>query len=255
VSGSAGDGLLVPTGSLVHRLPAQVKIVALLLFVLAVVSTPAAVFWAFGLYAVLLLGCVLLAKLPAATVLRRLAVETPFIVFALLLPFVATGPQVDVLGVSLSSAGVLGAWNVLAKGTLGVIAAIILSASTGPRDLLAGLERLRLPSTLIAILSFMVRYLSVVSDDLHRMRIARESRGYAGGRAGHLKAVAGGVGALFVRSFERGERVHLAMQSRGYTGRMPLLSVGGADRREWLTGLTVSLAAIAVAVAARVVGL
>ncbi len=255
MSGSAGDGLLVPTGSLVHRLPAQVKIVALLLFVLAVVSTPAAIFWAFGLYAVLIVGCVVLAQLPAATVLRRLAVETPFIVFALLLPFVATGPRVDVLGLSLSSSGVLGAWNVLAKGTLGVIAAIVLSASTGPRDLLAGLERLRLPSTLVAILSFMVRYLSVVSDDLHRMRIARESRGYAGGRVGHLRAVAGGVGALFVRSFERGERVHLAMQSRGYNGRLPLLSVGGADRSQWLTGLTVSLAAIAVAVTARVVGL
>ena len=29
------------------------------------------------------------------------------------------------------------------------------------------------------------------------------------------------AGALFIRSFERGERVHLAMLSRGYTGRMP----------------------------------
>jgi len=108
---------------------------------------------------------------------------------------------------------------VLAKGTLGVVAAIVLSATTAPRDLLAGLERLRLPATLVAILSFMVRYLSVVSDDLQRMRIARESRGYSGSRVGQLTAVAGGVVALFVRSFERGERVHLAMRSRGYTGR------------------------------------
>ncbi|ADB32625.1 cobalt ABC transporter, inner membrane subunit CbiQ [Kribbella flavida DSM 17836] len=255
MSAAAGDGLLVLTGSRIHRLPAQVKIVALLLFVLAVVSTPAAVFWAFALYAVLLAGCVAIAKLPLTTVLRRLAVETPFIVFALLLPFVATGPSVEVLGVSLSQSGVLGAWNVLAKGTLGVLAAIVLSATTSPRDLLAGLERLRLPPTLVAILSFMVRYLGVVSDDLHRMRIARESRGYAGGRAGQLTAVAGGVGALFVRSFERGERVHLAMQSRGYTGRMPQLAVGGAGRAQWLEGLAMSLAAVAVAVAARVVGL
>jgi cobalt/nickel transport system permease protein len=112
-----------------------------------------------------------------------------------------------------------------------------------------------LPSTLVAILSFMVRYLSVVSDDLHRMRIARESRGYTGGRAGHLKAVAGGVGALFVRSFERGERVHLAMRSRGYTGRMPLLSASGATSAQWFQGLAISLTAVAVAVAVRVVGL
>jgi len=223
--------------------------------VLAVVSTPAAIFWAFGLYAAMLVAAVVVAKLPAPVVSRRLAVETPFIVFALLLPFVATGPRIDVLGLHLSQSGVLGAWNVLAKGTLGVIAAILLSATTAPRDLLAGLERLRLPATLVAILSFMVRYLSVVSDDLHRMRVARESRGYTGGRAGHLKAVAGGVGALFVRSFERGERVHLAMRSRGYTGRMPLLSVEGATRSQWLEGLTISLAAVAIAVAARVVAL
>jgi cobalt/nickel transport system permease protein len=255
VSGSAGDGLLVAVDSRIHRLPAQVKIVALFVFVLAVVSTPAGVFWAFALYAALLAGAVALAKLPVTTVIRRLAVETPFIVFALVLPFVATGPQVDVLGVSVSESGVLGSWNVLAKGTLGVIAAIVLSASTAPRDLLAGLERLRLPSTLVAILSFMVRYLSVVSDDLHRMRIARESRGYAGGRIGHLKAVAGGVGALFVRSFERGERVHLAMQSRGYTGRMPQLAVSGAARNQWAEGLAISLLAVLIAVAARVAGL
>jgi cobalt/nickel transport system permease protein len=251
----SGDGLLVAVDSPVHRIPAQVKLVALFVFVLAVVATPAATFWAFGLYAVMLLAAVVVAKLPVPVVSRRLAVETPFIVFALLLPFVATGPRIEVLGLQLSQSGVLGAWNVLAKGTLGVIAAILLSATTAPRDLLAGLERLRLPATLVAILSFMVRYLSVVSDDLRRMRVARESRGYTGGRAGHLKAVAGGVGALFVRSFERGERVHLAMRSRGYTGRMPLLSVQGATGTQWLEGLTISLAAVAIAVAARVVAL
>ncbi|GAA3115750.1 cobalt/nickel transport system permease protein [Kribbella aluminosa] len=251
----SGDGLLVAVDSPVHRIPAQVKLVALFVFVLAVVSTPAAIFWAFGVYAGLLAGALVTAKLPAAVVLRRLAVETPFIVFALLLPFVATGPRIDVLGLQLSASGVFGAWNVLAKGTLGVIAAILLSATTAPRDLLAGLERLRLPATLVAILTFMVRYLSVVSDDLHRMRVARESRGYAGGRAGHLKAVAGGVGALFVRSFERGERVHLAMRSRGYSGRMPLLSAQGASSAQWVEGLAISLLAVAIAVAARVVTL
>jgi cobalt/nickel transport system permease protein len=251
VSGSAGDGLLVAVDSRVHRLPAQVKIVALFVFVLAVVSTPSSAFWAFALYAALLVGAVVLARLPGATVMRRLAVETPFLVFALLLPFVATGPRVDVLGLSVSESGVLGSWNVLAKGTLGVLAAIVLSASTAPRELLAGLERLRLPSTLVAIFSFMVRYLSVVSGDLQRMRIARESRGYMGGRAGHLKAVAAGAGALFVRSFERGERVHLAMQARGYTGTMPVLSRTGATRAQWLEGLALSLAAVVIAILAR----
>jgi cobalt/nickel transport system permease protein len=252
--GHAGDGLLVPVDSPVHRLPAQVKLVSLVCFVICVVSTPAHVFWAFGLYAALAATGVVLAHVPAATVLRRLVVETPFLVFAILLPFVAGGPRTDVLGVSLSESGVLGAWNVLAKGTLGVVAAIVLSATTSPRDLLTGLERLRLPRTLVAILSFMVRYLSVVSGDLQRMRIARESRGYAGGGAGHLKAVAAGAGSLFVRSYERGERIHLAMLARGYSGTMPALSARPARRDEWLRGLSAPALALVIAVAAWVVG-
>jgi cobalt/nickel transport system permease protein len=253
-AGHPADGLLVPVDSPVHRLPAHVKIVSLVCFVICVVSTPSRVFWAFGVYAALVVTGVVLATLPAATVLRRLAVETPFLVFALLLPFVARGPQTDVLGVSLSDAGVLGAWNLLAKGTLGVVAAIILSATTAPRELLTGLERLRLPRTLVAILSFMVRYVSVVSGDLQRMRVARESRGYAGGGAGHLKAVAAGAGSLFVRSYERGERIHLAMVARGYSGAMPALSTRAARRDEWLRGLVAPALALGVAVAARVVG-
>ena len=142
--------------------------------------------------------------------------------FALLLPFVARGERVDVLGVSLSSRACSAAWNMLAKGTLGVVAAILLSATTGRATLLAGLERLRLPSRLVAILAFMLRYVEVVPDELRRMRIARESRGYTarsvrqlGGRRGRRPAHCSSA------SYERGERVHLAMLARGYTGAMP----------------------------------
>ncbi len=52
-----------------------------------------------------------------------------------------------------------------------------------------------------------------------------------------MGATARGVGSLFVRSYERGERVHLAMLSRGWTGRMPPLSQQRTSRRVWLTGL------------------
>jgi cobalt/nickel transport system permease protein len=254
MTGSAGDGLYVAVDSAVHRIPAQVKLVALLGFVISVVSTPSHAFWAFGVYAGLAAGLVVLAKLPGTTVLRRMAVETPFVVFALLLPFLASGPRVDVLEMSLSESGVLGAWNVLVKGTIGVVAAIVLSASTTPRDLLTGLERLRLPRTLVAILSFMIRYVSVVSGDLQRMRVARESRAYDGGDFGHLRAVAAGAGALFVRSYERGERVHLAMLARGYTGTMPLMARRRATPAEWARGLGLVAVAVLVAVLARVVG-
>lgn len=244
------DGLYVATGSPIHRLPAHVKLVVLVVFVIAVVATPVRVLWAFGAHALIAVACVTVARIPARTVARRMTVETPFIVFAVLLPFVATGDQVDVFGVDLSESGLLGAWGILAKATLGVLAAIVLAASTTPRELLAGLDRLRLPTALVAILSFMIRYVAVVSEDLRRMRIARESRGYRGGKAGQLVAVASGAGTLFVRSYERGERVALAMRSRGYTGTFPRLDTTMASARQWWA-LSVSVAAVVVAVIAR----
>ncbi|WP_409484503.1 cobalt ECF transporter T component CbiQ [Arsenicicoccus dermatophilus] len=242
--GAPEEGLVIPGDSLVHRLPAQVKVVALVALTMVVVTTPAGGWPVLAADALLLAGVVALARLPWGHVLRRLLVEAPFVVFALVTPFVATGPRVAVLGLSLSRPGLLAGGTLLAKATLGVLAAVILASTTSPREIVAGLDRLRLPATFVAILSFMVRYLAVVSADLHRMRVARESRGCAGGRAGHLVAVAGGAGALFVRSYERGERVHQAMLARGYTGRLPSASSArAATAGEWLHGLALPAAA------------
>ena len=91
-------------------------------------------------------------------------------------------------------------------------------------ELLQGLERLRMPKPIVAITSFMVRYGDVVTDDMRRMRIARESRGYDPRWFWQAKAVATSAGALFIRSYERGERVYVAMLSRGYDGSMPALA-------------------------------
>jgi cobalt/nickel transport system permease protein len=233
--------------SVVHRLPAHVKLVSLLAFVLIVVATPARQYWAFGVYAGLLAAVAVVAGIPGRFVLRRMVVEIPFLVFALLLPVVSTGERVDVFSVSLSEAGLLSAWSLLAKGTLGVVASILLAATTDARDLLVGLQRLRLPAPMVEIASFMVRYLDVVAGEMHRMRVARESRAFEARHLGHLRVVAQGAGALFVRTYERGERVHLAMLSRGYSGTMPVADRSPAGVAAWALGCLLPAAAIAIA--------
>ena len=79
------------------------------------------------------------------------------------------------------------------------------------------------------IATFMLRYLDVLAAEGRRMRIAQRSRGYDPRFLWQIKGFASGVGALFLRAFERGERVYLAMVSRGYEGRIPL-SLAGARR-------------------------
>jgi cobalt/nickel transport system permease protein len=205
----------------IHRVPAHLKVLALVGFVLVVVATPKGWWPAYAAYLAVIVGVVAISKVPPTYLLKRMVVEVPFVVFALLLPFVAQGPRTDVLGLSLSESGLESAGALLAKGTLGVLASLTLAATTEPQALLAGLERLHLPQLLVQIMGFMVRYLDVVTTEMQRMKVARESRGFTARNPRHWPVLARSAGALFIRSYERGERVHLAMLSRGYTGRMP----------------------------------
>jgi cobalt/nickel transport system permease protein len=242
--------LYLPGASPLHRAPPQCKVAASVLFVLAVVATPREAVWAYGVYALLLLGLARVGRVPLPLLARRLVIEVPFVLFAVLLPVVGQGERVEVLGLPLAREGLWAAWNILVKGTLGVTASLIVAATTPVPELLRGLERLRLPRAFTTIAGFMVRYADVIADELRRMRIARLSRGYDPRWIWQARAVAATAGTLFIRSYERGERVYLAMVSRGYAGSMPVLEDLAATRRQWLAALAVPAAAAVVAVTA-----
>ena len=205
--------------SRVHRAPAHLKLLALVGFMLVVVATPRPWYWAYAVYLAVLLAVVTVSRVPPLYLLKRMVIELPFVVFALLVPFVAEGPQTEVLGLSVSEPGLEAAFALLAKGTLGVLASLTLAATTEPQAVLDGLRRLRMPDLLVQIMGFMIRYLDVVTADLGRQLTAMRSRGYEPRSPRHWPALARSLGALFIRSYERGERVHLAMLSRGYDAR------------------------------------
>jgi cobalt/nickel transport system permease protein len=106
---------------------------------------------------------------------------------------------------------------------------------------------------MVQIMSFMLRYADVVGAEMSRMRVARESRGFQARNVSHLKVVAQSAGALFIRSYERGERVHLAMLSRGYSGSMPALHEEAAEAAEWSRAAVLPVLAAVVSAAAWVV--
>lgn len=236
------------TAAAVAAMPAHVKLLGALGFVLGVVATPRTAVAAFLVDAVAVAVVVVLAGLRGRTVLRRLLIEAPFVAFAVLLPVVARGPRVDVGPVSLSVDGLWAAWGILAKGTLGVAVAVVLASTTPTTDLLAGARRLHVPVAITAIAGFMVRYGQVLGDELERLRIARVSRGDDPRWLWQAKAVAATAGTLFIRAFERGERVHLAMAARGFDGTWPAVRPRRGTRVEWLA--VALFAAVALAGAA-----
>lgn len=239
--------LHVPGESVPHRARPEIKIVAAFVIVLCVVGTPPGAFWAFGGFLLLLAVLAHLADIPAGWLSRRLLIEVPFVALALVLPFTLGGERLVLGGLALSVPGLLAGWNILAKGTLGLMTSLLLAATTAPRELLVGLRRLRTPPMVIMIASLMLRYARLAVHEAGRMRLARISRGDDPRVFWQANATARGIGTLFVRSYERGERVHLAMLSRGWNGRMP--EPGGTGRaglRAWLAGLAPTAPAVAM---------
>jgi cobalt/nickel transport system permease protein len=252
MSGAHAHALYVHGHSPIHRLAPECKLAAQLLLVLMIVATPREAFWAFGIYAVMVMGLIAVARIPPSFVLKRMVFEVPFILFAVLMPFLGGGERTDVFGLSLSVAGLWGAWNILAKATLGVAISIVVAATTTMPEFVRGFERLHLPRVLVSMSSFMVRYFDVIADEMRRMKVARESRGYDPRWIWHARAVAVSAGALFIRAYERGERVYLSMLSRGYEGAMPSIDQASATSGMWVSTMVVPAVAAIVMISASV---
>jgi cobalt/nickel transport system permease protein len=188
----------------IQRLDPRVKTVCVILFVLAVVLTPATRFAAFFLYTALILSVVLLSDVPLGFVLKRSLIILPFAGMIGLFNLFYKPPIVF--------------FNVLVKSWLSVLSLITLSSTTDFPTLLKALESLRMPKLLTTILSFMYRYIFTLIDQVQKLERARVARSY--GRRGvyQIKAIGNMLGSLFVNTYERGERIYQAMLARGYHG-------------------------------------
>jgi|TARA_B110000503_G_scaffold36104_1_gene59068 cobalt/nickel transport system permease protein len=219
-----------------------------------VVATPISEWQAFIAFLALVITASLIAKIEITTLLKRAVIEVPFILFAILMPFFGTGEKFSVGPLDLYRAGLLAGASIVAKGTLGVLCAVLLSTTTTARELLRGLERLRLPIVMVQIASFMLRYINVISDEMQRMKVARESRGFEATGIKHWKILATSAAALFIRSYERGERVHLAMLSRGFDGNLPQSELRRVGVNVWLKALSISIIALLISILTQVIG-
>ncbi len=228
--------------SRVHALDPRVKIVLVLTFILITVLTPPAAFPIYPLLLTLIWAAAVAAELGIRFVVRRAFIAVPFALVALPLLVTVPGPplaHLPLLGWSISAMGLVRAVSIVLKSWLCVQAAILLAATTRFTDLLWALRSLRVPAPLVAIVGFMYRYLFVLGDEalrLLRARAARSAEGEAGRSGGTLvwrgRVVGGMVGSLFLRSYERSERIYHAMVSRGYAGEIRHLSPPRLQRRD-----------------------
>ena len=210
--------------SFIHRLDPRTKLVATFLFILAVSLTSTSVWPVFAVYFIIIAITVVLSRVPVLYIFKRSLVIIPFVLLvAVFIPFFKEGQVVVAINlwawhISLTQSGLQLMGSILAKSWLSILSLVLLTSTTSFPNLLKGLERLRMPRVMVMLLSFMYRYIFLLTDEVMRMKQARDSRSFGGKQLWQIKTVGNMIGTLFIRSYERGERVYASMVARGFDG-------------------------------------
>lgn len=214
--------------SLIHRWDVRCKIITILVYSFVITSlqhlTPA-----LAAICISLLILVVTRASLAKVVLRLLAITGFVSMFLVIMPFSAPAHngdtvlifnKIDWLGFNLR--GLRLAATIASKA---VAIALLMEPllSTAPLPVtLHGLSRLGAPEMVGQMVLLSYRYLHVFRHEARRMFSGMQVRGFRKRTdLATLRAVGNFVGMLFVRSFERTERVFDAMRARGYQGRFP----------------------------------
>jgi len=222
----------IPRQSPAHRADARLKVILAFAAVVGITFLPAGAFGAYLVVWLVLVTASTVARLGPLRLVRGSWVVLPFVVIAVPLLFTRPGEvlfelELGPLALTATDTGVRDVLSIAAKSWLSVQVALLLAYTTPFTDLVDGLRAIRVPTLIVSIISFMYRYLVVISEEAARMNRARAARSAwpadtgQGGRGGgslrfRARVTGAMVGSLFIRSYERSERVYAAMQARGF---------------------------------------
>ncbi|MBR8832259.1 MAG: Energy-coupling factor transporter transmembrane protein EcfT [Chroococcopsis gigantea SAG 12.99] len=227
-----------------HSLTARSRVICALLFVFATALTPNGHFRTWAVYAGGLLALISISHLTLSVLIRRVAVEFTFISVVLLgTLFNGAGQTLWSWGwFKITDTGLIVLGSVFTKAFLSLLMLNLLVLTTPATMLLNALADLKMPPLLVAILHSMYHYLTVLIDEFNAMRRAALSRNLTSRRNWHRLVIGNMIGSLFIRTYERGDRIHQAMLARGYNGIPPVQKQNPETRRDYLgIGLTSTL--------------
>ncbi len=227
-----------------HRLAPRTRVLCAGLMVLAIAFTPNGHWWTWATYALAIIGLVFLSRVTIGVLIKRVAIEFCFIGTVLLGTLFNRGG--DVIWqwgwLSVTDVGLTILGSVAIKSTLCLLTLNLLTLTTPVPALLQSLVQLRVPPLLVAILASMYRYIGVLVDEFTAMGQAANSRNLRVSSGRRQRSVIGNMfGSLFIRTYERGERVHQAMLARGYGGLSTMRDLPAAGRLDVMALTAIAL--------------
>lgn len=241
----------------IHTLDPRVKIIATVTLILSNVLLPDGEWALFGISWGVVIILNLISRVKLSYVLKRSLIAIPFALMAFAVIFSVPGEPLaewSFLNQSfvISTEGIIKFLSILIRAWCSVQATILLTATTTFPDIAHGLRHLRLPLILLAILSFMYRYLSVLIVEAQRLLQARAARSAIrpGSKKPSLfwnaKNAGNMIGQLFLRSYERSDRVYEAMVARGFKGQFLTYNPHHMQNRDWIALLIFTLVIIMI---------
>jgi len=232
--------------SRIHNLDPRVKVLVTVAFILSNAILPDGAWPAFALAWLLLLFANDQSNLGLEFTLKRSFVALPFALVAVSAIFSPLGePLVEwnlgFITLTPTDFGLIRFLSILVRSWLSVQMAILMVATTQFPDLIHAFEHLKVPRILTTVIAFLYRYLFVLTDEGFRLLRARDARsaGLPGTKSGgsiqwRARTTGSMVGQLFLRSYERSDRIYQAMISRGYTGHIRTLNPHQMDQMDWI---------------------
>ena len=151
--------------------------------------------------------------------LKRLACIIPFVLMMGIF-----NPMFDTRSLGMEWGFITYGWlafvSMAIKGTLTVLAALLLAGTTGITDIASALHRLRVPKMFVLQIVLTYRYLALLMQEISRMMMAYSLRAVKSGRKTgvHYSAWGSLAGGLLIRTYDRAQRVYDAMLLRGFDG-------------------------------------
>lgn len=166
--------------------------------------------------------------------LKSLVILPLVILLGIFSPFYDTEQVANFNGITITN-GWLMFIGIILRGLLSMQALLILIGTMGFVGMVRTMRELGLPDFIVTQLLMVYRYIRVLIEEAITMKAARDSRSY-GNKHLPIKLWGVLVGQLFLRSIERAERIHKAMQARGFNGDMPFYYAAGSP---WTLNSTV----------------
>ncbi len=230
----------------VHGMDPRLKLLLMGAYILMVVTTPAGKPLRFLYLSLFPLFLMTMSGISILHFLGKLLRLYPMIfLITFLLPFFPSDgePVIRLGAIALYPEGVQKFLLINIKSVLALLISIVLTTTTDFNRLLKAMERLYVPDVVVATLSFMYRFIFLIIDEAERMVMAFHSRYIRLPLLVRLKMVASQIGVLFIRTYERGERVNLAMEARGFTGTVRVMNALNWRQQDtwWMMGVLLFL--------------